>query len=267
MRPQRTNQFLTRLERRAASHGITASVNRIGRRAHYSVTLVSQTTVGRIVFVLGAKQEISPATCRAMLSIVQRYLANEDISDEEERFGTAARATILEALHAAGAEVSGTAAIAAARPSDAPAGQDAPLDTGAYEMGQAARLPLRGSDAQRAWFLANFTCLSAAQVADLGIAPDGADAGDSTFEPSLLLLRIEHGAHALYPDFQFSGGKPRPVVADVLRVLQGLRSDWQIAFWFIAANSWLNGQRPIDRLDDRETVVAAAIQHVNALVA
>ena len=63
------------------------------------------------------------------------------------------------------------------------------------------------------------------------------------------------------PMFQFVPGAlavkpgPRQVLAELSRVYDG----WTLAVWFARPNSWLNGCRPVDRLDaDLPTVLAAA---------
>jgi hypothetical protein len=39
----------------------------------------------------------------------------------------------------------------------------------------------------------------------------------------------------------------------------GQVSDWQAALWFVAANGWLGGRRPVDLLDaEQDAVVDAA---------
>ena len=60
-------------------------------------------------------------------------------------------------------------------------------------------------------------------------------------------------------------GKPRAVIAQILTRLEPLRTNWEIAQWFIAPNGWLDGDRPIDLLDQPEeeaTLLDAADQEV-----
>ena len=66
----------------------------------------------------------------------------------------------------------------------------------------------------------------------------------------------------MYPGFQFDEhGAPLGVVADVLAALPRDRmTDWELALWRTAANGWLAGDRPVDRirgLDSRSIVMAA----------
>lgn len=267
MQPQRREQFLTKLEHEAASHGITADVEIARRRPHYHVTLVSsRSAADRISFILGTHQEISLVTYRRMLSTIERYLANESLSDAAHRFGVAAREAVLALQLAAGSDEqpATVAADADQREIAAEPERSAGVDAGMAGSG-APPLPLRGKEQQRAWFLQNIACLNSVQLAELGIA--GTAVPESEEPSGTRFLAIKHADEVWYPAFQFREGKPVAAVADVLRVFDGHRSDWQIAFWFVAANSWLDGQRPVDRLDDGQTVIAAAIQNVNALVA
>jgi len=73
------------------------------------------------------------------------------------------------------------------------------------------------------------------------------------------------GKKDVYPAFQFSAGQPRAVIAQILTRLEPLRTNWEIAQWFIAPNGWLDGDRPIDLLDQPEeeaTLLDAADQEV-----
>jgi len=62
------------------------------------------------------------------------------------------------------------------------------------------------------------------------------------------VFAVRHGGYSWYLGFQFDdAGRPVPVVADVLRVLDGW-SPWQLARWFVGANPWLERRRPADVL-------------------
>lgn len=69
---------------------------------------------------------------------------------------------------------------------------------------------------------------------------------------------IHHGAE-IFPGFQFDeNGQPREAIRTVLSTLSE-RTPWGIAIWFIAANGWLDGRRPVDLLEsDAEAVENAA---------
>jgi hypothetical protein len=73
------------------------------------------------------------------------------------------------------------------------------------------------------------------------------------------------GKRDVYPAFQFKDGKPREVITELLKILEEARTPWEIAQWFVAANGWLDGDRPIDLLDDpksRDLLIDAAQQEV-----
>lgn len=77
------------------------------------------------------------------------------------------------------------------------------------------------------------------------------------------VFAVPFGGHDRYPAFQFRDGQPRPIIGRILAQLGGKLSPWQTAFWFVAENGWLDGKRPVDRLDaDPEAVVEAAGREV-----
>jgi hypothetical protein len=74
------------------------------------------------------------------------------------------------------------------------------------------------------------------------------------------LIGILRRNRYLFPGFQIDEtGQVRESVSQAVRVLrgQGWRDD-HIILWFTAANGWLGGQRPVDRLDDIEAITTAA---------
>lgn len=81
--------------------------------------------------------------------------------------------------------------------------------------------------------------------------------------PSRNVFSVPCGGTDLYPAFQFRHGQARPEVGRVLERFGGKLSAWQIAFWFVAENGWLDGQRPVDVLDlHPDAVVEAASRKV-----
>ena len=74
------------------------------------------------------------------------------------------------------------------------------------------------------------------------------------------VFAMEDSGRLVYPAFQFDDrGRPRPIIADVLLALGANVGAWQIALWFVSPNGWLDGARPIDRLDeDSKRVLEAA---------
>jgi len=78
-----------------------------------------------------------------------------------------------------------------------------------------------------------------------------------------LIFGIENNNRQLYPVFQFDSttGKPKPVIARILKALGTNMGQWQTAIWFTTPNPSLQRHRPIDLLDkDPTRVVNAAKQ-------
>jgi hypothetical protein len=104
-----------------------------------------------------------------------------------------------------------------------------------------------------------------ARGADLAHWMAGRGEGDSLSLAALIVGRQAfsfdwHGTFWV-PMFQFSPQQPawgvgaRQVLAELAPLLEG----WQLAAWFVRANTWLSGQRPLDLLaDQRDRVLAAA---------
>jgi hypothetical protein len=121
---------------------------------------------------------------------------------------------------------------------------------------------LRLNAEARSAFLEEFPALAAAELARLaGITWANPAAWPSRLAKEGKVFSVEYGRRQLFPAFQFeSDWQPREPVAKVLVQPEngGLRG-WSIALWFTAANGWLEGARPVDRLDAQpEQVIAAA---------
>jgi len=71
-----------------------------------------------------------------------------------------------------------------------------------------------------------------------------------------------------YPAFQFSDGQPKPIIAKILKEIgEQKRTLWQIAFWFVAENGWLDRKRPIDLMDtEPDPVIEAARREVDEAI-
>ena len=116
----------------------------------------------------------------------------------------------------------------------------------------------------RAGFLERYDALDAGQVHRLyGSKADKTAALAGRWRAAEKIFGVEHRGRLLYPAFQFDdAGRPKPVVAEVLRAL-GKRGPWQIASWFTAPNGRLpDDRRPVDVMDADPGAVAAAARAV-----
>lgn len=84
----------------------------------------------------------------------------------------------------------------------------------------------------------------------------------------------------LYPTFLFENGKPKEIVARVIRQLREVRpsseaetpySDWNTLCWFVGANAWLEGRTPLEgdtpvnQMDSNPDEVVCAASHARDL--
>jgi hypothetical protein len=74
----------------------------------------------------------------------------------------------------------------------------------------------------------------------------------------VIFVEGNEGRH--YPRFQFDETGMLPNVAAARLTLPTDMSRWQIAFWFVASNPWLDGKAPCDVLANREQLIFAAEQ-------
>jgi hypothetical protein len=127
----------------------------------------------------------------------------------------------------------------------------------------AAVLQARRNAEARSALFAEFGALRSGEVADLaGSRAANRAALANRWRGERRVVAVPVGDELLYPGFQFtSEGKPHTAVASALAELRsnGDVSDWQAALWFVAANGWLGGRRPVDLLDaEPDAVVDAA---------
>ncbi len=125
----------------------------------------------------------------------------------------------------------------------------------------AAAMPAieRDNAAAQADFLKRWPVLTADAVAaqaEHGSANRSATA--SRWKKARRIFGMRVSGREAYPAFQFREGRPRSVVSKVLEALPPGFTGWQTAFWFTGPNGWLDGQAPVERLEDEAAVVAAA---------
>ena len=114
----------------------------------------------------------------------------------------------------------------------------------------------------RARMLKDFGGFSATELAEAG--------GSAAANRSQLAYRwrrdnkvfaVTYRKAAWYLGFQFDErGRPLPVVADVLRELEGW-DEWAVAAWFVRPNGLLDRQRPVDLLSEDPDAVGDAAKH------
>jgi hypothetical protein len=80
------------------------------------------------------------------------------------------------------------------------------------------------------------------------------------------LFSISHRGSEYFPAFQFKEGRPHPVIAKVLETLPRTMTPWQIAFWFVSTNGWLDGDAPRDRLDNPRNLLSAAARETDEIL-
>lgn len=116
-------------------------------------------------------------------------------------------------------------------------------------------------------YLQNVSCWTSKDVADAArhVNKNASSTAHRWKSEGKIFAVPAAGKRDVYPAFQFQDGKPRAVIAELLGILEGARTPWEIAQWFIASNSWLDGDSPADLLDDpdsRDLLLDAAAQEV-----
>ncbi len=110
-------------------------------------------------------------------------------------------------------------------------------------------------------YMSETPMLTAAQIHRMsGLGSNNASEPASRWkaEGKTFAVRVRGRDH--YPAFQFEDGSPRPVIKSILAALPVAMTAWQTALWFASGNGWLDGDEPRNRLDDGDSVVAAARQ-------
>lgn len=80
------------------------------------------------------------------------------------------------------------------------------------------------------------------------------------------LIGVEHRGRYRYPGFQIDRGQRtvRPVMRDLLVVAQEAgRDEESLALWMVSPTGYLQGVRPVDRIDDPAALLNAARQSFN----
>jgi hypothetical protein len=80
----------------------------------------------------------------------------------------------------------------------------------------------------------------------------------SRWKTAKRIFSVRYKGREIYPAFQFKDQTPRPIIRQLLEALPQDMTNWQVAFWFAGVNGWLDGARPMDRLDAPQEVLEAA---------
>lgn len=111
----------------------------------------------------------------------------------------------------------------------------------------------------RVRFVEVIPCFTSAELAEMaGHSARNKSATGSRWKAEKKAFSVQLGGRELFPAFQFRDGKPDPAVAQVLAALPPGMSQWQVAFWFVSSNPWLDGGVPSENLDKVASVVEAA---------
>jgi hypothetical protein len=126
---------------------------------------------------------------------------------------------------------------------------------------EAATLLSRRNAKRRAELLQEFGALTGEQIAEERSRAANRHALAARWRKEGKMLGVSYRGQTVYPGFQFDDdGRPLPAVAKVLAALpREVMSDWEVGYWWTAANGWLGGARPVDLLATApDSVVEAA---------
>nr|WP_100550020.1 MULTISPECIES: hypothetical protein [unclassified Pseudomonas] len=119
--------------------------------------------------------------------------------------------------------------------------------------------------------LASGDWLSAQDIAALAdLATTNPTSRTSRWKREGRIFAIRHNGYDYFPLYALakaSGYRPLPVMAEVLKVFDGQKEGWGLAYWFASVNSFLAGKRPQDLLTTHpDRVLAAAADEVAGVI-
>ncbi|MFG1466346.1 hypothetical protein V5F77_26220 [Xanthobacter sp. DSM 24535] len=105
--------------------------------------------------------------------------------------------------------------------------------------------------------------LTAAQIAEMaGFSTNNPSAQPNKWKKDGIIFAVRHRGIDYFPGYALdpkTGYRPLKALAAVLKVFNGSKDDWGLAYWFASDNSFLSGKRPQDLLvEQSERVIAAA---------
>ncbi len=75
------------------------------------------------------------------------------------------------------------------------------------------------------------------------------------------IFAIDYRGKQLYPAFQFDNqGKPRKVMAKVIKLFDEENKGWQLALWFTNPNAVLNGKMPVEIIASQPESIVDAVK-------
>ncbi len=75
------------------------------------------------------------------------------------------------------------------------------------------------------------------------------------------IFSVDHKGKIYYPKFQFDDhGKPRKVIAEIIKIFDEDQPGWQLALWFTTSNTVLDGKKPIELIESNPQHLVKAIK-------
>jgi hypothetical protein len=107
-----------------------------------------------------------------------------------------------------------------------------------------------------------FGAYTSAEIADLaGSKASNKAALANRWKQEGRIFSVTHHGATYFPAYQFDiEGRPRPVIAQVIKALGSKWSEWELALWFTSGTGWLDGRRPVDLLESEPEEVALAAE-------
>jgi hypothetical protein len=108
--------------------------------------------------------------------------------------------------------------------------------------------------------LREFGAYSSEELGELRSKAENRHALASRWRGKGRIFSVDFHGRQMFPGFQFdASASPLPVVAEVLAELpREEMSDWEVALWWVAANEWLEGKRPVDLLTENPSALPSA---------
>ena len=104
--------------------------------------------------------------------------------------------------------------------------------------------------------------VTSAEIAKMaGFSDTNASSSPNRWKQDKKIFALTHGGVDYYPAYALDpdqGYRPRKAIAEVLKVFDGSKSGWGLAFWFSAVNSYLGGRRPQDLIATNPAAVLDA---------